>query len=208
MKSLGPMLLGIVFFSTVCVLAGTDTNIIAMSDWSDPVSLRNEHLHDASIRGRLLIVKGHEPAYGGNETNSGSMTFVELQDVTGAYVEASRIYFDVMNLRCQMSDASGKPVPAPNGGRGSGRGPFPPVWLMLPYNSTIRLYVNGGSNPLNIYPTGEPGYSWSIPKTDTNTYYLTGTLKLLTATNHIPAWESRRNATLIFPKFKVHPLNR
>jgi hypothetical protein len=200
--------LSAVVFLVACrvCFAGTDTNIIAMSDWSDPVSLRNEQLHDQSIRGRLVIVKGYEPAYGGTETNNGAMTFVELQDATGASGDNTKIYFDVMKLRCQLSDATGKPVPAPGGGPWSGRGPFPPVWLTLPYNSTIRLYVNGGySNPLCIYPTGEPGCFWRIPKTDTNTYYLTGTLKLLSVTNTVPEWQAAYNATLIFPKFKVHP---
>ncbi len=66
-----------------------DTNIIAKGDWSEPVELRNlETGHDHYIRGRLLFVEGYEPAYGGPRTNNAAMTFVELQNVTGAYGES------------------------------------------------------------------------------------------------------------------------
>src|SRR5512140_2364228 len=40
-----------------------DTNVVIMSEWSKPVSLRNDHLHDESIRARMLILQGVEPAY-------------------------------------------------------------------------------------------------------------------------------------------------
>lgn len=207
MKSFGQILIAVVFFITGCIcIAGTDTNIIAMSEWSKPVTLRNDQLHDQSIRGRLVIVKGHEPAYGGSETNNGSMTFIELRDVTAASGDSSRIYFDVMKLRCQLSDATGKPVPPPKCGPYSGRGAFTPIWLTLPYNSAIRLFVNGGKlDPISIYPSGEPACYWSIPNADSNIYYLTGTLALASKTNAPPEMQCDYNATLVFPKFSVHP---
>lgn len=190
----------------------TNTNLIAKSDWSEPVSLVNDQLHRHLIRGRLLIVKGMEPAYGGPSTK-GAMTFVELHNITGAYGDAIDVYFDVMNLNCQLSEATGKEVPAPTGGPWGGRGPFAPVWVKLPYNSTIRLFINGGRmNPLSVYPGGEPWCYWSIPSSDTNTYYLIGTLSLSTHTNMSlnPVFRERdykekRTATLVFPKMLILP---
>ena len=168
----------------LCFAAG-DTGVIAISEWSKPISLRNDQLHDEAIRGRLLIVQGMEPAYGGPATTNGAMTFVELQHVTGACCDGIDIYFAVTNLHCELSDGTGKAVPKPTQGGWGGRGPFSPCWVNLPYNATIRLFVNGGSmEPLSVYPGGEPWCYWSIPRTDTNIYYLAGTLSLSAHTNY------------------------
>ena len=59
MKRIAPFL--IVAFCQLC-FAGEDTNVIALSEWSKPVSLRNDEGHDKAVRGRLLIVQGTEPA--------------------------------------------------------------------------------------------------------------------------------------------------
>ncbi len=192
-----------VFAACQLCFATGDTNIIAMSDWSKPVSLRNEHLHDIGIRGRLLILQGMEPAYGGPPTTNGAMTFVELQNTTGACCDGIDVYFAVTNLHCELSDAAGRAVPKPTGGAWGGRGPFSPCWVNLPYNSTIRLFVNGGSlNPLMVYPGGEPSSRWFIPPNGTNIYYLTGTLSVSTHTNaSLPSDDYE--ATLIFSKTKI-----
>src|SRR5438094_6502068 len=93
--------------------AGEDANIIAISGWSRPVSLRNDHLHDIAIRGRLLILQGMEPAYGGMSTTNGAMTFIELQNVAGACCDSIDIYFAVTNLRCELSNTTSKVVLKP-----------------------------------------------------------------------------------------------
>ena len=188
--------------------AGGDTNIIAMSEWSKPVSLRDDQFHDIGIRGRLLIVQGMQTAYGGPPTTNGAMTFVELQNVGLCAIE---VYFAATNLHCELSDATGKAVPKPTGGAWSGRGAFLPCWVNLPYNSTLRLFVNGGSmDPLTLYPSGEPWCYWSILRSDTNTYYLTGTLNLSTYTNYSGPPELREKmffdeyrTTLVFPKTEI-----
>lgn len=203
---------------SICLSCFADgTNIIAKSDWSEPVGLMNlETGHDHAIRGRLLIVAGIEPAYGGPKTDNAAMTFVELQNVTG-YGENVDVCFDSMKLKCVLTDEHGKDVPKPMGGGGGGRGPLGPYWVTLPYNSSIRLFVNGGSkSPLSVYPNGEPWSHWSISASDTNLYYLSGTLEIFTRTNFLasrfpgPAqsrgqslYEQKCRRTLIFPKMKV-----
>jgi hypothetical protein len=153
-----------------------------------------------------------EPAYGGPPTTNGAMTFIELQNVTGAYGGDIDVCFAVTNLHCELSDAAGKAVPMPTGGKGwGGRGPFGPCWVNLPYNSTIRLFVNGGSmDPLSVYPSGEPWDHWSIASSDTNAYFLTGTLNLFTHTNlSLPPqireldYKLHGTATLTFPKVRI-----
>ena len=191
--------------------AVADTNVIAMSEWSQPISLRHGTGHDQYIRGRLLILQGMEPAYGGPPTN-GAMTFIELQKVYGH--DPIEVCFDVMKLNCQLTDATGQESLKLSGGIWGGRGPFPPVWVVLPYNSTIRLFVNGGSmDPLRVYPGGEPWSYWSISKSDTNIYYLSGTMSLSTHSNlnllspyfTEKDYKENRTATLEFPRFRITP---
>jgi hypothetical protein len=207
------------FLLSICLSCfADDTNIIAKTDWSEPVGLRNlETGHDHSIRGRLLIVAGNEPAYGDPKTDNAATTFVELQNVTGACCENVDVCFDSMKLKCALTDEHGKDAPKPMGGGWSGRGPLGPYWVTLPYNSTIRLFVNRGSkSPLSVYPNGEPWSHWSISSGDTNVYYLSGTLEIFTRTNHLAAifgdapqsfkqhyYEQNCIKTLTFPKMKV-----
>lgn len=163
-----------------------DTNIIIKTEWSEPVGLRNlETGHDHSIRGRLLIIAGNEPAYGGPRTDNAAMLFVELQNVNGAYSEDVDVLFDSTKLKCALTDGNGKDVPNPRRGGGySGRGALV-NWVTLPYNSTIRLFVNSESkSPLSVHPSGELwSQGWSISSSDTNVYFLSGTLELRTRTN-------------------------
>jgi len=179
-----------ILFSICISCSANDTNIIVKSDWSEPVELRNlETGHDHCIRGRLLIVDGCEPARGGPGTTNAAMTFVELQNVTGAYSEAADVLFDSTKLKCTLTDEHGKDVPKPMGVVAySGRGALV-NWVTLPYNSTVRLFVNSESkSPLSIHPSGEPwSQRWSILPADTNSYYLSGTLELRTRTNSLAA---------------------
>jgi len=208
-----------ILFSICLASFADETNIIAKSDWSKPVELVNlETGHRHNIRGRLLIVAGNEPAYGGPETDNAAMTFIELQNVTGAYSENVDVCFDSMKLKCSLSDEQGNDVPKPRGGVWGGRGPLGPYWVTLPYNSTIRLFVNcGQKSPLSVYPNGEPWSHWSISSSDTNVYYLSGTLEICTRTNYLterfpkPVLHSLGQSyykqhcigTLTFPKMKV-----
>lgn len=209
-------MLSILFLVRICCFAD-DTNIIAKSEWSEPVGLQNlETGHDHSIRGRLLILAGNEPAYGGPKTDNATMTFVEFENITGASGENVDLCFDAMKLKCVLTDGNGKNIPKP-GGAYSGRGPFGPYWITLPYNSTIRLFVNSGSkSPLSVYPSGEPGCYWSISSTDTNVYYLSGTLEICTRTNGLAKifgdaspslkqnyYQQNCIKTLTFPKLKI-----
>lgn len=188
-----------------------DTTVLFVSDWSKPGSLRDDHLRDQALRGRLLVLQGMEPDYGGPPTTNGAMTFVELQNVTQANSGSIEVYFAVTNLHCELIDAAGKAVPTESPVAWGGRGPFSPYWVNLPYNSTIRLFINGGNlDPLALYPGGDPAVHWSIPKNDTNPYYLFGTLNLFTHTNYSGPPEFRENmyfheyrTTLAFPKTKI-----
>ncbi len=192
-----------------CSEAADEANIIVATDWSKPVE---SDFHP--IQARLLIVNGSEPAYGGPKTDNHLMMFVELKNSAGACCGSDKLYFDAKGLKLNLVDAAGKQTLKPTGMEWSGRGAFKPTWVVIPYNSTIRLYVNGGTkSPLTICQSGEPWSWWEIPSNDTNTYFLSGTLTVattsdstLTATPHDKAniheyanWEG----TLGFPRVGI-----
>lgn len=195
-----------------CCFADDSTNVLFASDWSETTWATPPNSH--AIRGRLLIMDGIEPAYGGPKTTKRLMMFVELQDAAGACCGSHKLYFDVMGLKCELKDSNGKSAPKPQNMGWSGRGAFAPSWVVLPYNSTLRLFVNpGNKSPLQITETGNPWSYWSIPSSDTNVYYLSATLTISTPTNatlnakpheEVDCHEyAEWTGKLIFPKMKI-----
>jgi hypothetical protein len=157
------------------------SNVLVATDWSEPVDFS-----DHAVRGRLLIIEGSEPAYGGPKTERHVTMFVELQHVTGACCPSVKLYFDVMGLNCDLVETNGKAVPLENVGGWGGRGPLEPRWVVLPYDSTIRLFINSGSrSPLHIHQNGEPWRRWSIKPDETKAYVLSGTFDIATPTNSV-----------------------
>lgn len=68
----------------------------------------------------------------------------------------------------------------------------------------------GTLSPLSLSAGGMPGCYWHIADTDTNTYFLSGTLPFFTHTNLSLSPESREmdyrlhgTATVEFPKIKI-----
>jgi hypothetical protein len=170
----------ILFIGIQCFAADT-TNAIVMTDWSEPVDF-NDH----AIRGRLLILEGSEPAFGGPKTERHVSMFVELQHLTGACCPSVKLYFDVMGLNCDLVETNGTHLSLENVGGWGGRGPLQPRWVVLPYNSTIRLFINSGSrSPLRIHQNGEPWRRWSIKPDDIKAYFLSATLDISTPTNSV-----------------------
>ena len=202
-------------FAGLYRVTAEDKNVLAASDWSAPVD--SQARVDHPIRGRLLILSGSEPAYGGPKTDNHTMLFVELQDAVGACCGSIKLWFDVMGLKLDLVDANGKPAPIDQVGGWGGRGAFGGCWVVLPYNSTQRLFVNPGTKtPLRICRGGEPWDRWCIPSTDTNTYYLSGMLTVSTPTNSTfsvvpqekegaPHNYADWTGTLTFPKMKISP---
>src|SRR5690349_18667132 len=101
--------------------AGGETNVIAISDWSKPVSTNNQ-----TLRARIIIAQEHSPGHAGPwpETE----VYVEFQNLTSGRGAPMQFYFDPENgLKCEVKNAKGKPPPVVGGG-GSGGG-NPPCWI-------------------------------------------------------------------------------
>ena len=171
----------LILFRSIHCFAAENTNVVVMTAWSEPVGF-NDH----AVRGRLLILEGSEPAYGGPKTERHVSMFVELQHVTGACCPSVKLYFDVMGLNCDLVETNGTHLPLENVGGWGGRGPLGPRWVILPYNSTIRLFINSGSrSPLHIHQNGEPWRRWSIKPDETKAYFLSATLGISMPTNSV-----------------------
>jgi hypothetical protein len=187
-------------------LAGSDTNIIATSEWSKPVSTNYEQ----TLRCRMLIAQGHSPAHAG--TAPETEVYLELQNVSGAAGAPMKIYFDPgRGLRCEVLDANGKPPPLVGGG-GSGGGAGA-CWITLPYDSTIRLRANmfgygrKEGDGLLIQMSPPNMQRWDIQASDANVYFMSGTFTVTTPPNHIAKdFDETRSiwsGTLELPKMKL-----
>ncbi len=197
-------------FLAVCQFsyAGEDTNVVALSDWSQPVRAA----YGATLRARMIISLEKSPANAG--THKETAFYLEFQNVTGATGSPLQFYFDPGRaLSCELLDADGKPPPAEAmAGSGGGAGP---CWITLPYDSTIRLRANMygyGLKPedgfmLVMSPPNRK--AWIIRPGNTKTYFMSGTFTVSTPKNHVTKdFDDARTiwtGTLELPKMKLSP---
>lgn len=187
-------------------MAGGDTNIIAISDWSKAVSTS----YGQTLRGRLLIAQEHSPAHAGPWLETG--VYLELQNISSAVGAPMQIYFDPgRGLRCEVSDANGKAPPLAGGfGSGGGAGA---CWISLPYDSTIRLRANmyghgrKERDGLLIQMSPPNMQRWEIQARDTNVYFMSGTFTVTVPANHVAKnFDETRSiwsGSLELPKMKI-----
>jgi hypothetical protein len=179
----------------VCCVASSDTNVIAMSDWSPPLD---------GLRVRMVVGHGRGANFGGPWPET--QFYLEFKNVTGSDLE---FYFDPLKgLHAQLEDAKGKTVSPGGAGSGGGAGAS---WITLPYDSIIRLRANMygyGEKPgegLNL--TLYPPQAWQIRPGDTNAYFLSGEFTVTKPTNSLPR-DTHTNrgvwsGTLELPKMRI-----
>ena len=165
-------------------LAADEKTIVATGDWSEPVN---------GLRGRLILAQGR--VLGDGKTRE-SLIYTELENVALTSAGKVDIEFDPNALKCELSDAAGKPVPKTPGG-GSGGRPGK-TWVTIPFDSSIRLRVNpfafGRAEGLLI-PLNHA--AWHIK--DTADYYLSGTLTVAPPESKSEAWKG----VIKLPKAKI-----
>ena len=196
------------FFIAACQFsyASGDTNIVAISEWSKPVSTTNGTI----LRARMIISQEHSPAHAGPQKETAF--YLEFQNVTAAVGFPLQFYFDPGRaFRCELLDATGKPPP-PEGGAGSGGGAGP-YWITLPYDSTIRLRANMygcGLKPENgfMLVMSPPNMQrWTIRAGQSKTYSISGTFTATTPKHYVPkdSEEARTiwSGTLELPKMNL-----
>jgi hypothetical protein len=166
--------------------AQTDTNVIALGEWSPVV---RDAVNGAQLRGRLVL---YDERCSTNQSPSRvpqilcehARVYVELQHVFDwAWYQPIEVYFNPSDLPFEMKDAFGKPV---SSRIFSMTGVLPePCWLVLPCDSMVRvradLYTLGGKpDPAVIEILASR--LWKVPRKSTNDYFLSCTFT--TETNH------------------------
>jgi hypothetical protein len=194
----------LVLVTCQCCLAGDDTNVIAIGDWSKSVGTSDGQ----SLRGRMLVTQASLP---GLETK----VYLELQNVSVAAGAPMQVYFDPrQGLHCEVLDGQNKPPPQQGGGANGGGASACSV--TLPYDSMIRLranmYGHGYGEGHSLYIQMCNAQHWVIDRTDTNVYFMSGTFTVRPPTNHITSGLDEARAmwsgTLEFPKMKIWPAKR
>jgi hypothetical protein len=196
----------LILASSQFCFAGGETNILAQSEWSEPVT----SVQGQTLRARLMITQGHSPAHAGPWPET--MVYLELQNVTGSAGLPMQIYFDPgRGLRCKLLDAKGNAPPVVGGG-GSGGGAGP-CWITLPYDASVRLRANmygygkqvGAGLLIQMSPPTMQ--RWNLRAGDTNVYFMTGIFTATLPTNHVAKnFAEKRsiwNGTLELPKMRV-----
>jgi hypothetical protein len=203
--------------SKIC-FAADEPVTIATSDWSKPVDGCNDFFNGgncATIRGRLVILQGHDAGDGSDLLST--MVYIELQNMS---IRPTEIYFDGEHghdfrkeykggLNCDLFDSHGNPVPE-RGNAFSGGCPSS-QWITMPYDSTVRLRANcfGIRSPKEgglVLPF--PAKDWFIKPPDTNHYVLSASFTVIAPTNHVSeevkharsvVWDG----TLVFPRMDI-----
>jgi hypothetical protein len=201
-----------------CGSAATDTNVLALGDWSEPVG----DLDGYTIRGRLLICETpHHRGARGYDT----AVYLELQECSDFLAPTMQVYCNMKGTVAlgghpdaqgreriekaaavwELRDASGKPVPE-SGGASGGGGPGA-YWMTLPCDSTIRLRATvygGGRMEDGSLAIFLPGQSWVVPSRSTNEYFLSATFAVDPPTNSFSHLEYHVwQGTLKLPKLKI-----
>jgi hypothetical protein len=188
-----------------CCLGVEDTNVIALGDWSDPVGNK----YGVQIRGRLLMCEYPEPLHTGPHGGYDTGVYLEVQEYHGtldAQVYCNLTSWEGGGLRCQLTSTDGKAVEQSGGGGGGA-----PIsqWIRVshPYGSVRLRASDFGGGWLRDGGLGIWFISaglWTIKGSDTNVYFLSGTLTVTAPTNHVTSdFREVWQGALRLPKMKL-----
>lgn len=183
-------------------LGQTDSNVIAIGDWSDPVKDHDGY----TLRGRILVYDAEGQAPSGVWPHG--RVYLELQHpFRTAWYRPIEVHYSAgfkPDLHFEMRDELNNPVlnmPAEI------MGPVPhELRVTLPCDSTLRLradvYNSGSQNKPEGLELRVPGGIWLIPPNATNDFYLSGTFSpqgMDPSSPNYHVWQG----TLKLPKVKI-----
>jgi hypothetical protein len=204
----------ILLASVTCCFGQTDTNIIAIGDWSKTIF----DSHKCALRGRLLVYDDKDTQKAEREAR----VYVELQHVeTDGWNMPLELYFDFSinfqtnNSYFEMQDEHSRPIKS---GLVTIGAIMPDAYdVLLPCDSTIRIradYYSIGSDP-DYSPKSRPhglsilgnGGYWFITQNATNEFSLSATLKCVASTN-TPSKHYNWVGTLHLPTVRIPRQNK
>ena len=186
--------------SVQCSFGQTDTNVLAIGEWSKPITDK-----DHCLRGRLLIYDDRVPSAANH-----ARVYLELQHVfQGGWSNALAIYYDVggenSGLHLVLCNGAGQPIPEEKDYVTRGPTPYP-YWVILPCDSTLRLRVDTYTLGPETKPAGLEiligGRCWIIPPRAKGGFFLSGSFtppKHHSGLSDDYVWQG----TLKLPKLKV-----
>jgi hypothetical protein len=188
-----------------CAFGQTDTTVVAVGSWSEPISD-----HGYALRGRLVLAE--EAPFNGARM---AVVYLELQNLSHV-LGTVLVDFGEKTLHCEVVDAAGKTAP---------QTPTlasifipPPFTMVLPCDSTLRfrVSVSGWSIPRG------PGWAiqlnsgfWFLPPITSGDRFLSG--EFVTPRLNPTDIEARRkdlerghvwHGALMLPKLKLPTLSK
>jgi hypothetical protein len=165
------ILLFLLLASCRCCFCQTDTNVLAVGDWSEPVRDSAGY----TLRGRLLV-------YGAQGQNNlgfwgHARVYLELQHphISGWY-DTMEILYSIRDLHFEMRDWFD---PIPQEPVDIGGPTLLPCWVTLPCDSTVRLRADEALLGSQSKPEGVEIFvangRWVIRPSATNDFFLSAT---------------------------------
>ncbi|HTS17832.1 MAG TPA: hypothetical protein VMP11_09685 [Verrucomicrobiae bacterium] len=186
-------------------LGQTHTNLVAVGEWSAPVSDNGY-----TLRGRLILAE--DAPYNGTRT---AVVYLELQNLS-RILASVLVDYSERALDCEVVDAAGK-TPPPTPTEADIIGPLPDAitTLTLPCDSTLRfrVSVNGWGIPKGPgWAIQLPAAFWFLPPSAPGDRFLSGTFTVPKSNStDIEAMRKELarghvwHGTLVLPRVKVPP---
>jgi len=151
-----------------CCYGQTDTNLLAVGDWSAAVEDQQHWL-----RGRLLVYDDSVESAGNH-----ARVYLELQHVFHGFSSTVEIYFDACfgtGMHFHLENDFGEVAPSASIFL---RGVMPnPTCLTLPCDSTVRVradlwHMQREAKPDGLQIIVNNGRGWIVPRNATNDFFL------------------------------------
>jgi len=185
--------------------AAAGSKVIAMGDWSKPVTDTRGY----AVRGRLVLTEKHV-----SKDRREVAVYVELQDACDFIGGRMQFFCDLGKtdfrpeykggLQCELKDKDKRPVKSTPFAFG---GAVPKSeWVTLPTDATIRLRASpfGIHQPKALAIAPSLNNLWVIGDDDPNEYFLSGTFTVDPAADRKPTGEEHVwRGTIVLPAVRI-----
>jgi hypothetical protein len=171
----------------------TSPDPVATGDWSASVD---------GLRARLLVRFA-----GTKESGREVLLYLDLQNHSAAITPISLFYSDDNNCSTTWSLTDRKGTPVAKTPIAVRRPTMPPYWIVVPFDSTLRLRASNGSSVSRTEKGSTslllpPNAFWSFPKSSQEEYFLSCSFEAKSPpeeSGHSNIWQGK----LTIPKVKI-----
>jgi hypothetical protein len=171
----------------------TSNDLVATGDWSASVD---------GLRARLLV-----SFTGTKEAGRDILLYLELQNHSSLITPMSLFYSSDNNCSTTWSLTDRKGTPIPKILIAVRRPTIPPYWIVVPFDSTLRLRASNGSSVSRTEKGSSslllpPNEYWSFPKSSQEEYFLSCSFEAKSPpeeNGHSNIWQGK----LTIPKVRI-----